>query len=53
MGEFIADLRQQSIVKRVAIAGTLKCPRAAFRYWFSGDVDLFQRQARHDLGVAL
>jgi NADPH-dependent curcumin reductase CurA len=37
----------------VAIAGTLKCPRAAFRYWFSGDVDLFQRQARRDLGVAL
>ena len=46
MGEFIADLRQKSGVKRVLVAGTLKRPRATFRNWFSGDVDLFQRQAR-------
>jgi hypothetical protein len=44
IGEFIADLRQQSGVgvKRVLVARTLKRPRAN---WFSGDVDLFQRQA--------
>jgi hypothetical protein len=52
MGEFIADLRQQSGVKRVLVAGTLKRPRAAFRNWFSGDVDLFQRQARRASDVA-
>jgi hypothetical protein len=51
--EFIADLRQQSGVKRVLVAGTLKRPRAGFRNWFSGDVDLFQRQARRTLDVAL
>ena len=52
MDEFIADLRQQSGVKRVLVAGTLKRPRAGFRNWFSGDVDLFQRQARRTLDVA-
>ena len=52
MGEFIADLRQQSGVKRALVAGTLKCPRAAFRNWFSGDVDLSQRQARRASDVA-
>jgi hypothetical protein len=46
VGEFIVDLEQQSGVKRVLVARTLKRPRAAFRNWFSGDVDLFQRQAR-------
>jgi predicted nucleotidyltransferase len=52
MREFIADLRQQSGVKRVFVVGTLKRPRAAFRNWFSGDVDLFQRQARRASDVA-
>ena len=52
MGEFAADLVQQSGVKRVLLAGTLKRPRAAFRNWFSGDVDLFQRQARRASDVA-
>ena len=51
MGEFIADLRQQSGVKRVLVAGTLKRPRAT-RNWFSGDVDLFQRQAWRASDVA-
>ena len=46
MGEFTADLRQQSGFKCVHLARTLKRPRAAFSNWFSGDVDLFQRQAR-------
>jgi hypothetical protein len=50
--EFSADLWQQSGVKRVLVAGTLKRPRAAFRNWFSGEVDLFQRQARRTLDVA-
>jgi hypothetical protein len=52
MGEFIADLGQQSGVKRVRVAGTPKRPRATFRKWFSGDVDLFQRQARRASDVA-
>ena len=52
MGEFIADLRQQSGVKRVPVAGTLKRPWAAFRNWFSSDVDLFQRQARRASDMA-
>ena len=52
MGEFIADLRQQSGVKRVLVARTLKRPRPAFRNWSSGDVDLFQRQARRASDVA-
>lgn len=52
MGEFIADLRQKSSVKRVLVAATLKRPRAGFRNWFSGDVDLFQLQARRASGVA-
>jgi hypothetical protein len=47
VGEFIADLRQQSGVKRVLVAGTLKRPRAAFL-----NVGLFQRQARRASGVA-
>lgn len=52
MGEFIAGFRQQSGVKRVLVAGTLKRPRATFRNWFSGDVDLFQREARRASDVA-
>ena len=52
MGEFIADLRQQSGVKRGLVAGALKRPRAAFCNWFSSDVDLFQRQARRASDVA-
>jgi hypothetical protein len=52
VGEFVADLRQQSGVKRVLVAGTLKRPGATFRSWFSGDVDLFQRQARRASDVA-
>ena len=52
MGEFIGDLRQQSGVKRVLVARTLKRPRAAFRDWFSGDVDLFQPQARRASDMA-
>ena len=52
MGEFIADLRPQSGVKRVLVAGTLKRPRATFRNWFSGDVELFQRQAGRASDVA-
>jgi hypothetical protein len=52
VGEFIADLRQQSGVKRVLVAGTLKRQRATFRNWFSGEVDLFQRQARRAWDVA-
>jgi hypothetical protein len=52
VGKFPADLRQQSGVKRVLVAGTLKRRRAAFRNWFSGDVDLSQRQARRASDVA-
>jgi hypothetical protein len=52
VGEFIVDLRQQSGVKPVLVVGTLKRPRAAFRNWFSGDVGLFQRQARRASDVA-
>jgi hypothetical protein len=52
MGEFIAGLWQQSGVKHALVAGTLKRSRAAFCNWFSGDLDLFQRQARHVSDVA-
>jgi hypothetical protein len=52
VSEFIADLRQQSGVKRVLVAGALKRPWAAFCNWSSGDVDLFQRQARSASDVA-
>jgi hypothetical protein len=52
VGEFIADLRQQSGAKRVLLGGTPKRTRTAFRNWFSGDVDLFQRQARRASDVA-
>jgi hypothetical protein len=47
--EFVIDLRQQSGVKRLLVVGMLKRPRAAFRNWFSGDVD---RQARRASDVA-
>jgi hypothetical protein len=46
VGEFNADLRQQSGAKHVPVVGMLKRPRAAFRNWFSGDADLLQRRAR-------
>jgi hypothetical protein len=52
MGEFIANLRQQGGVERVLVARTLQRPRAAFRNWFSSDVDLFRRQARRASDVA-
>lgn len=51
MGELIADLRQQSGVKRAIVAATLKRPRASFN-WLSGNVDLFQHQARRASDVA-
>jgi len=46
VGEFTADLRQQRGAKHVPVVGMLKRARAAFRNCFSGDADLFQRQAR-------
>jgi hypothetical protein len=52
MGEFIADLRQRSGVERGLVARTPKHPRAAFRNRFSGDGNLFQRQARRASDVA-
>ena len=52
MGELIADLRQQSGVKRVIVAATLKRRRASFHNWLSGNVDLFQNQARRTSDVA-
>jgi hypothetical protein len=52
MGEFIVDLRPQSGVKRVFVVGAQERPRAAFRNWSSGDVDLLQRQARRVSDVA-
>ena len=52
MDEFVIDLRQQSGVKRLLVVGMLKRPQAAFRNWFSGDVDLFQPQARRASDVA-
>ena len=46
VGEFTAGLGQQGGAKHVPVVGMLKRPRAAFRNWFSGVADLFQRQAR-------